>query len=198
MEKRLLRIRGLMTPVFFAKNRAMTDNMLHKLMVHKFKIIFAVVLIMALSGVVAMNGQPVASQEEEPASMWSVRCNDGENGHCEIFQRLIVRETGQRVVEFAIGFPEKGQPARGVMILPLGVLLTEGVKMKVDDGQVFSFQVRFCSPDGCFAYVNLNDDLLGLMGSGDTARISFQNPSGETMNVDLPLVGFDKSLQEIS
>ncbi|HRC26460.1 MAG TPA: invasion associated locus B family protein, partial [Alphaproteobacteria bacterium] len=58
-------------------------------------------------------------------SLWTVRCqeSDKKREHCEVFQRLIVKETGARAAEFAIGFPEDKNVARGVIVLPLGMLL---------------------------------------------------------------------------
>ena len=132
-------------------------------------------------------------------ALWTKRCEtEGEKkGQCELFQRLIVKETGKRVVEFAVGYPEKKDEARGVIVLPLGILLTEGVKLQIDAGQTFSVKPRYCGPEGCYAYVNLNKQMLDLMRKGKEAGISFQTLQGKTITVKLSLEGFGKSLKEI-
>lgn len=165
---------------------------------HKFKIGLALVLIAVMAGGILIKGHPVASQDEAPASPWSVRCSEGEDKSCEIFQRLVVKETGQRVAEFAIGFPDGKKEARGVVILPLGILLPEGARMQIDDGQPFKFKVRYCTQQGCFAFLNLNKELLGKLRKGDAATVIFKNLEGQDLSVGMSLDGFTKSLKELS
>lgn len=168
---------------------------------HKFKILLlAVAVIVTAAGVLVSSG-PVASKEaapEKPSTAWAVRCNKDTDKRCEMFQRLVIQETGQRVAEFAIGFPEDKTKARGVLILPLGMLLPDGGKMQIDDNPPFKFQMRFCSKDGCFAYLNLNEKILGMMRKGNEAKITFKSLQGQDMNVTMSLSGFTKSLDEIS
>lgn len=165
---------------------------------HKFKFGFALVLVTIMAAGILMKGQPVASQDEAPASLWSVRCDEGKENSCEIFQRLVVKETGQRVAEFAIGFPEDKDVARGVVVLPLGILLTGGAVMQIDDGQAFKFDVRYCSQQGCFAFLNLDKALLDRLRNGNNATVIFKTLEGKSMSVNLSLKGFTKSLKEVS
>ena len=59
--------------------------------------------------------KPAADASGKSEALWTVRCQeeDKTREHCEVFQRLIVKETGARVAEFAIGFPEDKALARG-------------------------------------------------------------------------------------
>ena len=168
----------------------------------KLKFIILGTFVLAIAGaVMASFVSPVASQDEQ-ASNWVKRCNELKEGektaHCEIFQRLIVKESGQRIAEFAIGFPKDKQGARGVMILPLGMLLTEGVKMQVDEGQAFRFDVRYCTANGCFAFLTMGDPVLNMLKKGDTANISFKTLDGKDFSLSMSLKGFSKSLEGIS
>ena len=133
-------------------------------------------------------------------ALWAKRCEtEGEKkGQCELFQRLVVKETGKRVVEFAVGYPEKKEEARGVIVLPLGILLTEGVKMQIDGGQSFTFKPRYCGPEGCFAFVNMNKQMLDIMRKGKEASLTFQTVQGQNLTVKMSLEGFGKTLKEIS
>jgi len=142
-------------------------------------------------------------KKEEPKSAWAVRCNekkdekDKDKGRCEAYQRLAVKETGQRVVEFAIGYPDDKKAARGVIILPLGLLLPEGVQMRIDDGAAFKFQIRYCTAEGCFAYLNLNEAVLDTMRKGTDAVVIFKTIQGQDMSIAMSLSGFSKALKEI-
>ncbi|MCB9990858.1 MAG: invasion associated locus B family protein [Rhodospirillales bacterium] len=168
---------------------------------HKMKFICTILVALAMTAALGLSGTPVASQEPQatpaPGSAWTVRCQEQDKGHCEIFQRLVVQETGKRMAEFAIGFPEDKKTARGVMILPLGILLTDGVQMQIDDQQPFKFKVRFCTNDGCFAYLNLNDAVLGMLQKGNKATIRFKSMQGQEIDLPISLSGFTKALQEI-
>jgi invasion protein IalB len=143
-----------------------------------------------------------AGKAQEPNSYWTVRCEKGaksqKDGKCEIFQRLILKENGKRVTEMAIGFPEKKDTARGVIVLPLGVLLTEGMTLQIDANPAFAFKVRYCSNDGCFAYVNLSKAVLDTMRKGSKATLSFRTMQGKKVNVVISLKDFDKSLKQVA
>lgn len=167
---------------------------------HKIKFLLLALFLAAGTAFALLSmGGPVASQEQPaPESSWIVRCQEAGAARCEIFQRLIVQETGQRVAEFAIGFPEDKGAARGVVVLPLGILLTDGVQMQIDEHQPFSFKVRFCTADGCYAYLNLNETVLDLMRKGGKAVLSFRSLQGQNVEIPISLTGFTRSLAEIS
>ncbi|PJB71099.1 MAG: hypothetical protein CO093_06055 [Alphaproteobacteria bacterium CG_4_9_14_3_um_filter_47_13] len=173
---------------------------------NKFKIILvAAVFLAAAVGITIKSSHPVASQEqaqEQKPSPWIVRCNeaDGEvrKGSCEIFQRLIIAESGERVAELAIGFPEDRDDARGVIILPLGMMLSEGAQMKIDEGAFFKFSMRYCIKDGCYAFLNMDDKLLGMMRKGNKATILFKMASGKEASVVLSLADFSRFIGKIS
>jgi invasion protein IalB len=153
-------------------------------------------------GILAGTGKPVASQEEE-LSAWAVRCSETSEQasgqpRCEMYQRLVVQETGQRVAEFAIGYPADSQKARGVVILPLGILLTEGAQMQIDDHPAFSFKIRYCTQEGCYAFLNMNSAVLDMMRKGKVANVSFMAAEGKTIKLQLSLSGFTKSIEQIS
>ena len=152
------------------------------------------------------NAQDAASANANPAAnmetAWAVRCNDEESvqadnkrGKCEIYQRQDMKDSGQRVIELAIGYPEGQEDARGIFILPMGILLEPGVKLTIDDGKPLAFGVRYCLPNGCFAYVSLNDDLLSRLSNGTQAVVVRAN--GEPLSIPMPLKGFTKALGEV-
>lgn len=154
---------------------------------------------LVLTNAFAAGKEEKTASATPPGDLWTVRCQESDKAkeHCEVFQRLIVKESGARVAEFAIGFPEKKDLARGVVVLPLGILLQPGVEMKIDEGKAYAFKVRYCTQAGCFAYVNLDKDLLGLMKSGTAARFVFKSADGKDVNLSMPLTGFGKALKEI-
>lgn len=132
---------------------------------------------------------------------WALRCPEEQKDkkkQCEVFQRLDMKDSSAaRVAEFAVGFPDKKEPARGVVILPLGILLEQGVSMKIDDGKPFVFKTRYCTNAGCFSYVNLDKTLLGSLKKGKAVAFQFKSATGQDINLIMNLSGFEKSLKEI-
>ena len=134
---------------------------------------------------------------------WVKRCNQNgasgsENEYCEITYLMTVKETNQRFVEFAIGYPRNQKEARGVVIVPLGVLLPAGVQMAIDQEAPFKFDVRYCDRSGCVAYVTLSESILGMMRRGAQAHLKFRAKDSKVMTVPVSLKGFTRALEEIS
>lgn len=141
---------------------------------------------------------PALAQEGRDET-WPMRCMGQGQSYCEIFQRLIEKDSGVRVAEFAIGFPEGSETARGAIILPLGIVLTEKSLLQVDeDGTVYGFDVRYCTQEGCFGFIDVGPDLLREMKMGGALNISFITMQGEAYTVELNLMGFTAALDKLN
>jgi len=153
------------------------------------------------------NAQDSAATADPAAnigSAWAIRCDDEEavqaenkRGKCEIYQRQDMKESGKRLIEFAIGYPEEQKDARGIFILPMGILLEPGVTLTIDDGAPLAFKARYCLPNGCYAYVSLNGDLLGRLSAGTQATVEIVRANGEPLKIPMPLKGFTKALGQV-
>lgn len=184
-------------------------------------IVIGLVLVLAAIGAFVATSDSVVGEEKAAAAAgeevikqaalpengepWKIRCNSEEakaseqkRGKCEVFQQLIVQETKQRFAEFAIGFPEGQTEARGIMILPLGILLEQGVEMKVDDQQSFKFKIRYCEPSGCAAFLSLNEQVLNMLRNGKIAKVTLQSAQGKTMGFEMSLKGFGDLFKKVS
>lgn len=146
---------------------------------------------------------PAAAQAQQtaPAEPWVQRCSkdpkDAKKENCEVFQRLIMKEDGKRFMEFAVGYPEKGDTARGVLVLPLGIMVNEGLEMNVDGKSSFSFKLRLCQLDGCYAFLKLTPQVLDSMRKGKAVNVMFMSARGQKINTELSLEGFGKALKKV-
>lgn len=133
---------------------------------------------------------------------WSKRCNEKTKTDCEIFDVLAVKQNKARIAEFAIGFPPseklKKGTARGVVILPLGVLLEPGVGLKVDDKKPITFKVRYCTNAGCFSYIDLDEDMLEDMQKAKQLNFFFRSMDGKEVRLIMGLTGFPEALKSIT
>ena len=135
-------------------------------------------------------------------SAWVKRCEGGGEGEgavqtCEMVQRLMDQESQSRVLEVAIGFPAGKDSARGVIILPLGVDLSQPLTLSIDQGTPLGFKVRYCLGDGCYAFLTLPSDVLAAMKTGSLGVLTFKTFDGQPGRLPLALDGFTTALSEI-
>jgi invasion protein IalB len=126
-----------------------------------------------------------------------------ERGKCEIYKRIVIGTTGQRAAEFAIGFPDNKDRARGVIIMPLGILLRAesgkaAMRMVVDDGEPFEFRPRYCDAGGCYAYLSLSETVLDMFRKGEAVSLLLHSRDGKPIRIEMSLKGITRALKKIS
>ena len=173
---------------------------------NKVKLGFAAILVAGVLSFFLLKPQAIAAQDSKPVpaaaaenkESWNVRCS-AEKGvagrECEVYQRLVVAKSGQRIAEFAVGFPKDKPDGRGVIILPLGVLLNDNMEMQVDSGQKFKFKPRYCTTEGCFSFINLDQSVLDLLKKGTEIELTTKAMSGKDIKIKMTLKGLSKALK---
>lgn len=162
-------------------------------------------LAFAAGGAVAADA-PKSKTAAPAEELWAKRCEDlkDKDGktvtgqYCEVFQRLAAQEKDKsvkRVVEFAVGYPPDEKTARAVIALPLGILLQEPLYLQIDDKQDHEFHVRYCLADGCYAYLNLPDAVLGELQKGKKITLKSRAFNGQKLHIVMDLKGFAPALE---
>jgi invasion protein IalB len=138
-----------------------------------------------------------ASQPNQAKHTWTKRC-EKDSKYCEIFQRIIVKENQKRLVEFAIGFPNKeSEKAQAALILPLGIMVAEGVTIQVQGTKEAKAPVKTCTEAGCLAVFEVPDDTLNAMINSDKVTILFKGAAGKPFQVIMSLGGFADELSKL-
>ena len=132
-------------------------------------------------------------------SNWSQRCAEGDNQKCELFQRLIVEDQGSRFAEMAIGkTSESEETYRAMIILPLGLLIPEGVTITIDDEEIGKSIPQFCVQDGCLVALDLQQqNMLQRLKKGKDITFAFKAPDGTAMSASFTLKGLTKALRAL-
>jgi invasion protein IalB len=135
-----------------------------------------------------------APQDGDVFDNWTVRCeqnkDEGQQPQCFIFQNLILREGGQRVMHIAVGFlPERETPV-ALLTLPLGISLPPGGRIQVGAGEPVNFQIERCEPDGCRAGLILRDELFRRFRDSETADVTIFDGGRNPITVSVSLNGF--------
>jgi invasion protein IalB len=104
----------------------------------------------------------------------------------------------QRLVEFAIGYPDsKKKDAQGILILPLGVLVSEPVDIEIDEKKDFTAQIRYCDGGGCYAFADISSGMLDRMSKGQKFTLKARAANGKYFHIVMALTGFSKALEQI-
>ncbi len=167
-------------------------NVLLVLRAHRFVTLcgFAVFVIAGASVIAIANAE----------NAWNVRCSEQlgkTEKHCEIVQRLNVKETNQRIVEMAITYAPDTQKTVGALILPLGTLVQSGAVLRVGEGEPYQINIHHCLANGCYAYINMPPALLEAFKGEEKAVLSVHDMTKKRFNIELSLAGFAKAYEKL-
>ncbi|MFG1478975.1 invasion associated locus B family protein [Xanthobacter sp. V4C-4] len=149
------------------------------------------VLLATLLGAVS----PAAAEGEKApvytATGWRLECTNGAKGvDCQVGQRVVVKDSGQLVAMVAARVPADTRKPVLVSQIPLGILVSQPVVLKVDGQNAVNLAVETCRPEGCFANAPLPDAFATATRTGKELNLSFKGVDGQTVNMNLPLEGF--------
>ncbi|WP_395760130.1 invasion associated locus B family protein, partial [Candidatus Raskinella chloraquaticus] len=111
---------------------------------------------------------------------WQLRCETlpgAQSEQCALVQTVSASDR-QNVGLLILAFRTADKKASLLRVIaPLGVLLTSGLGLRIDDVNVGATDFVRCLPNGCVAEARLTDELLGKLKAGKAATfIIFQTP----------------------
>ncbi len=139
-------------------------------------------------------GQPqVETYVDEVFGDWQREClripgNEGPVP-CQITQFLREEPEGAPVGKVSIGkLPEGSDAAAGSMIIvPLGVLLTQQMTVGVDSATPKRYPFRFCDPNGCVSQIGYTNAEVEAFKAGVEATVTVVPTAAPDQKVELPL-----------
>lgn len=149
----------------------------------------------AVGGEGAPAQQQVETYIDEVYGDWQREClrlpnaEEGTPDPCQITQFL--REEGNEapVGKVSIGRLPAGQQAvaGSMVIVPLGVLLTQQITIGIDGGTPKRYPFRFCDPNGCVAQIGYTDAEVSNFKAGAKATVTVTPAAAPDQEVKLPL-----------
>lgn len=124
---------------------------------------------------------------------WTARCEQAPGTslpRCFIFQNLVLKESGQRLVHMAVGYLAANGQASAVITMPLGISLPPGATISVDHAPPQRIVIERCDTNGCVGTAALSDQMVAALKRGREARISFHDASRRRIAVPVSLLGF--------
>ena len=156
----------------------------------------------AVVGSCALSAGPVAAQGTVKSvhGDWQVRCDTppGAQGEqCALIQS-VTAEDRPNVGLTVIVLKTADQKYRLMRVLaPLGVLLPNGLGLRINQADVGRAGFVRCLPNGCVAEVIMDDNLIGKLRTGQTATyIIFQTPE-EGIGFPMSLKGFGEGFDKL-
>jgi invasion protein IalB len=138
--------------------------------------------------------------EQSNYGNWTAKCeqaHEDKEGGCFIFQNLVLREGGQRVLQVAIGYVPNTTEPIALLSLPLGISLPPGISIELPDGKPIRFPVERCEPNGCRAGLKIKPDFLDALLHAEKLTVRFHDAQRQPIEVPLSLSGFANGLEAL-
>ena len=132
---------------------------------------------------------------------WTMHCEISEKEtrqtQCTIFQNVVLRKGGQRVLHLAIGYIPNQEMPVALVTLPLGISLPPGASIQVDKNEPVSFPIERCEVSGCRGGIKLSPQIVTRFKEGRRAYVIFHDQSREPIKVAVSLKGFAEGLEAL-
>ena len=134
---------------------------------------------------------------------WALRCLKAEEGQldpCQLYQ-LLMDDEGNAVAEFStFPLPEGGQAAAGAtIVVPLETLLTQNLRLTIDNGQPKTYPFTFCNQAGCVSRVGFTAAEVTQLkrGARATLRMVPAAAPDEEVVLNVSLTGFTAGFDSV-
>jgi invasion protein IalB len=145
---------------------------------------------------------PAAAQGtlRESYGDWQIRCEQppGAPGEQCVLVQNVTAEDRENVGLSVIVLKTADGEARILRVLaPLGVILPQGLGLRIDNADVGRAGFVRCLANGCFAEVTLEDDLIGQLEAGTTATFIIYQTQEEGIGIPISLEGFQEGFEAL-
>ena len=131
---------------------------------------------------------------------WEIRCETPPGAareQCAMIQSVAAEDKPSVTLVVIVLKTADGKSRLLRVVAPLGVLLPAGLGLKVDSTDQGRAGFVRCLPNGCIAEVVMEDKLIGLMSSGQSATFYiFQTPE-EGVGIPVALAGFKEGFEKL-
>jgi invasion protein IalB len=130
---------------------------------------------------------------------WVVQCVQNNSPPsepvCDMAQVTQLQGKNLPFSRVAVGHPEKGQPIKLIVQVPVNASFRTDVRIQTSDadpGVIAPF--TNCTPNGCFAEFDLKEDILEkLREAGGVGKLLFADAGGHDVTVPISFKGFGQA-----
>ena len=149
----------------------------------------------------AAPAEPQTAEAQTPQliySPWTKFCLKGQEANAQqvCFTGKDGRvESGMPVIAAVLIEPEGDAKKVLRVTLPLGMMLTQGTRVIVDQGQPMNAPYVICFTNGCMADYEASGELIGKLKKGQGLAVQGMNSQGQVITLVLPLGDFGKAYE---
>jgi len=157
---------------------------------------------------------PAAAQAQAPNDQlertthgsWDVVCLKEQKYRCAMTQVVSTTiqnpETGEEVNREVMAISIRYMPGAKLPVaeftMPLGILLTEGVGIFVDEKGVSRQPIRFCINTGCVSVFPFNQEMIDSFKGGTKGTVRILTLEGQVTGLPVNLSGFTAAFNQMS
>lgn len=159
-----------------------------RLMRHRVAVAGAAILLGLAAG-----SNPAQAAVRAKFGDWEMRCETPTGAateQCALVQRLIAEDNAEIFLVIQVLKTSDGKSRLLRVIAPLGVLLPNGLGLKIDQTDIGRAGFVKCLPSGCIADVTMDDKLIDQLKSGKVATFIIHQVPDEGIGLPLTLQGF--------
>jgi invasion protein IalB len=133
---------------------------------------------------------------------WTVRCETRGTPpvkQCEMVQAVTAQGQANPVTQVAVGRAAPKDPVRMVFQLPVNVWIPAGVRFVFDTKvQPLAAGFKWCAPAGCFADIDLNNDLVKRIRAQTVrGRFDFKDAAQRDVTIPVSFKGFGQAFDAL-
>ncbi len=150
----------------------------------------AALAVMAAGGAMAQSSD---QGQRPPQPEWQKICNENTKTKevvC-VTTRQLLATTGQ--VLSSVMVQEKKDSKKLLVAVPPGMLLRQGLNVKIDGANEKAVTYSICVPNLCFGDVEITPEYVTALKAGNELVVTATNQRGRQLNFNLSLAGFTKS-----
>ncbi len=151
-----------------------------------------------LGGTVCLAGDNVNAAHMQAFQDWSVRCNIGATDECQMFQRASISGLSNSPFLLSISTGQDTSDHYAVATVPLGVYLSHGMEIRVDNNQIFKVLYEVCDTTSCHAGFKLSKQVLSSFQRGQRANFRVWVGREKAMDFPISLMGFTNAYAAFS
>jgi invasion protein IalB len=133
---------------------------------------------------------------------WTVRCETRGTPpakNCEMVQAVTAQGQASPVTQIAVGRATPKDAVKIVFQLPVNVWIPAGVKFTYDPKIApLTASFRWCVPAGCFADLDVKDDVVRRLRSATQGRFEFKDASQRVVAIPVSFKGFGQAFDALS
>ncbi len=140
-----------------------------------------------------------ASSLRESHGDWQVACATKQGAvRCAMSQTQLRGQDRQRVLTVELSSSGDGNALKGLMVMPFGLSLDDGVILTLDDNaELPSRSFSTCLPAGCLVPLAFDPETAAALRSGKVLKVNATADGGDDLVLSVSLKGFSSAYDRV-